>query len=504
MENDMDPLEFAERRRIAAEALKDWAEDELLAAKAQITALTPAEPPVEQPPVEAPPAEDPPAPDPDPVPAPDPDPVPAPDPDPGPAPDPDPVPAPDPDPVPAPDPDPVPPAPPTVPTPPVIGNTIALDHNDLMAKVDALSASTGDYTIGVKDGHFGAVTLSGVNIGGTLTIVAENRRKAKFAKFDMTAGARNILLSGLGSCPLGEATPNGPGTKLYGILADRSTANIIVDDAYCQGHVESADHANWTVAEWRKRAMGGVYLQGQGGGVLRTYCEGVRFGINMSADDGFVTKCYVFGASGDTLRLSAQRIKVRGFLGTDTVYMNDGNHPDGAQAFIPDGKGGFILMTGLDIEEIALFDWTTRADNPMRYRSEAKPAMQGWGRLQGIGFHSASFADMRLVRVHVRTPTGNGIHIGGVANLYGRDWNVLNSDYGLPTMAPGTKPSYDARFPKIDVNASGTVDVQDTIAQQYAGNLAGRIVNARVATSQDYTAAAPEPSWIAPLCALAA
>ncbi|PQV52906.1 hypothetical protein LX70_04012 [Defluviimonas denitrificans] len=390
-----------------------------------------------------------------------------------------------------------PPDPDPVPTPPVIGSTVAINETDLRDKVAKLGS--GPATIGVKNGHFGAITLSGVNLGGQLTIVAENRREAKFESILLKGGSKDVQLFGLGTCPKGNATGGGTGpelqNKVYGITADASTSKIIVMDAFCQGHLDSANHAWWTEAEWRSRAQGGVMIQGADSAIIDSYAEGVRFGFNMMGDRGVMDSLRVFGASGDCFRATAHDLVCRNLLGSDLVYMNDGNHPDGLQSFLLDSNRKVVVMRNLTLKNIALFDWTVRHDNPMRFASEnTNPAMRRWGRMQGLGLHQAGFSNMSIEDVYIKTPVPNGLHIGGVNGLYGRRWTVLNSDYGLSDI-----DSYDTRWPKINVNATGIVDVADTEAEDYAGSLAGQIVNAK---GCDYTA--PEPAWVAPLRQLAA
>lgn len=382
-------------------------------------------------------------------------------------------------------------------TPPIVGTTVASDAADLMDKVSLLGSSTGDYTIGLKDGHHDVVSFNNLDIGGKLTIVAENSRGAKCERINLNGNSKNIKIDGIGTCPKGEITASGLGNvKLYGITASPQSSFIEIENAFCQGHLDSANHAYWSKAEWRARGIGGIFLQGQDSSARNIYCEGVRFGVNLTGDRSLAENCYIFGASGDAFRGAAHDLTFRNCLGTDLVYMDDGNHPDLFQVFLV-VNGTNITVRGLRVEYLAGYDWTVRSDNPMRFRSEAKPQMQGWGRMQGVGMHQTMFLNPILTDIYIRTPIANGIHIGGTDGLYGRRWNVLNSDYGLP--------SFDTRFPKISVNANSAnnpVDVEDTIAEAYSGNLDGRIVNQQMASAADYTVARPQ--WIDEITKLAA
>lgn len=111
--------------------------------------------------------------------------------------------------------------------------------------------------------------------------------------------------------------------------------------------------------------------------------------------------------------------------------------------------------------------------------------------MQGIGLHSTLNVGIDLSDIFVKTSVQNGIHIGGAKDLYGRRWRVLSGDYGTT--------SFDGRFPKIAVSASGVADVAETEAEDYTASSKAIIKNMMVS---DY--AAPEPSWIAPLWDLAA
>lgn len=395
-------------------------------------------------------------------------------------------------------------------TPPIIGNTVATDAADLMGKVQALGPTTGDYTIGVKDGHHAPIKLSKVNIGGKLTIVAENRRGVKFDRITIDGGSTDVKLLGLGSCPVGDATAGGLGNvKQYGITADTSTARIEVEEAFCQGHVDSVNHAYWTLAEWRARGMGAVFLQGVDSAARKIYGEGVRFGVNLVGDRSIAEDCYIVGLSGDGFRGAAHDLTFRRCMASDLVYMNDGNHPDGLQVFIVQ-NGVNVTVRNLNVEMLALFDWTVRYDNPLRFAYDkvtSNPNMARWGRMQGIGMHQTKFLNPSLVDIYIRTPIANGIHIGGTDGLYGRRWNVLNSDLGLPLLNP-TNPnnslSYDKRFPKINVNASAAnnpVDVDDIVAEDIVGNIVGQATNARIVDGGAPDYLDPKPSWISDIMA---
>lgn len=418
---------------------------------------------------------------------------------PEPQPDPDPQPTPDPDPVPDPVPDPTP-----VPTPPIGGTTVATDAADLMAKIAALAGSTGPQTLGIKRGHFGPLAISGVRLGAKLTIVAEDRREAIFETITIS-GSQDVRLQGLGTCPRDLPVLN-PKIKNYGVTALPDTARIEVADALCRGHLDSANHAHWTQAEWNARALGGVFLQGPDSLMEGCYAEGVNFGFNLTGDRSTIRGAYVFGASGDAFRLAADGLTAEDLLGTDLVYKRDGNHPDLCQGF--KGLGGSTVrgVHGLTLRRLAGIEWTVRYDNPLRIAADANNvANKTPGIMQGFGFHAVGNTDLDLEDIWIRTAVSNGIHIGGVTNLRGRRWTVLSGDYAVRAdryPAPGQPgANYDTRFPKISVNASGVVDVADTLAEAYSGGLTAMIVNRQDATDASYALA--EPAWVAAIRALA-
>lgn len=470
-----DELEATARRRIAIEAMIDYVTAELGGAQ----------------------------PEPQPVPEPQPEPQPEPEPGPDPAPEPDPAPTPDPDPVPGPQPEPDPgpvptPTPTPVPTPPIGGTTVAVDEADLVAKVAAL---TGPGTIGIKRGHFGNLNLSGIRKGGKVVIVAEARREAIFETISI-GNSQDVRLEGLGTCPRDLPALN-PRGKAYGITAATDTARIEVVDAICRGHLDSANHAWWTKAEWDARALGGVFLQGPGSLIEHCYAEGVNFGFNLTGDNSVLRQCYVFGASGDAFRLAADGLTAEDMLCTDMVYKRDGNHTDLCQGFKGIGGNKVRGVRGLTLRRLAGIEWTVRHDNPLRIAVDSK--QQTPGVMQGFGFHATGHADLDLEDIWIRTAVSNGIHIGGVTNLRGRRWTVLNGDYevrGNRYPAPGQPgANYDTRFPKIAVNAGGSVDVADTLAEAYSGTLMPVIANRGDVTAAHY--ALPEPAWVAPIRAVA-
>jgi len=418
-------------------------------------------------------------------------PVPQPDPDPDPLPDPEPAPAPDPDPVP----DPVPPS------PPIGGTTVAVDEADLVAKIAAMS---GPGTIGIKRGHFGNLNLAGIKKGGKVVIVAEDRRESLFERITISNSA-DLRLEGLGTVPKDLPVLN-PKVKNYGITALPDTARIEIFDAYCRGHLDSKNHAYWTQAEWGARALGGVFLQGADSLIAGCYAEGVNFGFNLTGDRSTIRGAYVFGASGDAFRLAADGLTAEDMLGTDLIYKDDGNHPDLCQGF--KGTGGSTIrgVHGLTLRRLAGIEWTVRYDNPLRIAVDANNvANKTPGIMQGFGYHATGHTDLDLEDIWIKTAVSNGIHIGGVTNLRGRRWTVLSGDYEVRAdrypapMQPGA--NYDTRFPKISVNASGVVDVADTLAEAYSGGLTAMIVNRQDATDASYALA--EPAWVAAIRALA-
>ena len=388
----------------------------------------------------------------------------------------------------------------TIPTPPVIGQTVAVDESDLMAKANALKWTGKDYTIGVKDGHFGAVAFSGLELGGgaRLTIVAENRRRAIFERITLTGGSKNIRTVGIGVCPRGVPTL-APKGKTYGFTADPSCPGIEVIDGIFRGSLDSGNHPWWDLATWQAQALGAVFLQGAGSLIENCYAEAVNFGFNLTGAGSTMRRLYVYGASGDAFRAAADNLTAEDLLGTDLVYKRDDNHPDLFQGFVNIGGNQVRGVHNLKVRRLAGIEWTQNYRNPLRVAVDAQnDAMRTPGIMQGFGFHAVGHQDLDLEDIWIRTAVSNGIHIGGVTNLRGRRWTVLNGDYEVRSDRyagvgqPGA--NYDTRFPKIAVNASGAVDVDDTLAEDYSGTLAPMITNRKDVTSTDY--AAPAPAWV--------
>lgn len=452
---DQDFLFFAKARRTALLNQIDDLVDEIKACDAAIAELMTEGPEPPAPPEEpAPPVDEPPV---DPTPT---DPAPT-----------DPAPT---DPKPAPTP---------IPTPPIGGTTVAVDEADLVAKIAAMS---GPGTIGIKRGHFGNLNLAGIKKGGKVVIVAEDRRESLFERITISNSA-DLRLEGLGTVPKDLPVLN-PNVKNYGITALPDTARIEIFDAYCRGHLDSRNHAYWTQAEWNARALGGIFLQGPDSLIEHCYAEGVNFGFNLTGDGSTLSGGYVFGASGDGLRAAADRLTVTDFLGTDLIYKKDGNHPDLIQGFKGIGGGTIRGVYGFTGRRIAGIEWTVRVDNPLRWNAN----LNRFGIMQGFGYHASGHKDIDLEDFWCLTPVAHGMHIGGVQNLRGRRWTVLNSDFGLP--------GYDTRFPKINVGAGGVIDVADTVAEGYGTQML--IQNRKDASAADYPA--QEPVWVAPIRAVAA
>ncbi|WP_413864352.1 hypothetical protein [Albidovulum sp.] len=450
---DQDFLFFAKARRTALLNQIDDLVDEIKACDAAIASLLSEGPEPPAPPEEpAPPVDEPPV---DPAPT---DPAPT-------------------DPNPAPTPTPTP-----IPTPPIGGTTVALDMADLVAKIAALN---GPGTIGIKRGHYDNLDLSGIKKGGKVTIVAEDRREALFERINIS-NSTDLRLEGLGTVPKDMPVLK-PRVKNYGITALPDTARIEIVDAYCRGHLDSKNHAYWTQAEWNARALGGIFLQGPDSLIESCYAEGVNFGFNLIGDGSTLTGGYVFGASGDACRAAADRLTITDFLGTDLIYKKDGNHPDLIQGFKGTGGSSIRGIYGFTGRRIAGIEWTVRHDNPLRWNDN----LSRWGIMQGFGYHAQGHKDIDLEDFWCLTPVSNGFHIGGVQNLRGRRWTVLSSDYGLE--------GYDTRFPKINVGASGVIDVADTLAEGY--NTGISIQNRKDASAASYPA--QEPAWVAPIRAIA-
>lgn len=446
---DQDFLFFAKARRAALLNQIDDIVDEIKACDTAIASLLPEGPEPPAPPEEpAPPVDEPPV---DPAPT-------------------------DPEPTPTPTPTPIP-------TPPIGGTTVAVDVADLVAKIAAMS---GPGTIGIKRGHFGNLNLAGIKKGGKVVIVAEDRRESLFERITIS-NSTDLRLEGLGTVPK-DLPVLDPKVKNYGITALPDTARIEIFDAYCRGHLDSKNHAYWTQAEWNARALGGIVLQGPNSLIERCYAEGVNFGFNLTGDNSTLTGGYVFGASGDGLRAAADGLTVTDFLGTDLIYKKDGNHPDLIQGFKGLGGGKVRGVYGFTGRRIAGIEWTVRADNPLRWNDN----LNRFGIMQGFGYHASGHRDIDLEDFWCLTPVANGMHIGGVQNLRGHRWTVLNSDFGLP--------GYDTRFPKINVGAGGVIDVSDTVAEGYG--TAMPIQNRKDASTADYPA--QEPAWVTSIRAIAA
>lgn len=372
-------------------------------------------------------------------------------------------------PEPTPDPDPVP-------EPPVIGRMVATSISDLLDKIKALPS--GDATIGMANGNYGSLTLSNINIGGELNIVSENRRAANFEKIVIDKNSKDIRLTSMGVCPVGEFTSTiGLNNKFYGVTSDGTTSMIDIEDFYLQGHEDSANHLSWSLQDWRNRGLGAVFLQGANSSIRNCFAQGVRFGFNLIGANSLCENNFVDGASGDGFRASQDFITFMKNVAKNLVYMKDGNHPDGFQAFGKVVAGKATLLSGLSISGLALIEWEGNNPSSLHWNDN----LNKWGIMQGVGLHATAFKDLILNDIFVVTAVSNGIHIGGCQNLTGSNWEVRSPLYGTP--------DFDTRFPKINVNAGGSVSVDNISAEAFAGNLV-----ASNKTSPDYSK--PAPSWI--------
>lgn len=301
-------LEFATRRRIAAQAAIDFHTDERLACEAMIARLAaepvpedpaPTEPKPEEPRPEEPKPEEPKPEEPKPE-----------------------EPRPE-EPKPE-EPTPADPAP--TPTPPITGGHNAFGPAELLAK---LAAAKGGEVISAKSGYaYEGLTVSGVKPTSKVIVAAEPG--ARFGQVVVRNSSKLALMNLpflLASAPVPtKATP-------HFVTALNDTSEIEVIDCDFRSRTDADAYPDWALADWVTWKMGAVLLSGPDSVIDGCTATAVNMGFSVGGVRSAIRKSTVFGFSRDGARLTADYCTFDDNHVQDAINIGDKNHWDGLQLF---------------------------------------------------------------------------------------------------------------------------------------------------------------------------
>lgn len=354
----------------------------------------------------------------------------------------------------------------TLSSPALGGRTVATSASDLATKLKALGP--GDHTVGVADGHHDRCAVAGVNTGGTVTIVPENPRGAKFDRLHFGSGCVGITVRGID----GEAKAEVPvvNAKPYIFMAQPGSSKIRFEDTVIKTRSDADGCTRWAKADWWDWQIGGIQIRGADCAVSKADLRAVYFGVDASIGSrrALIEDVTIRGVAGDGFRVNESGTTVRRCKVTDFVRI-DANHPDGLQAF---GKYDpttrkYALLSDLTLEDLSFIEWTDWQTNPLRINPD--PGMGRYGILQGIGFHSAPYARVAMRRINVATCHANGVKIVGVNGLAIEDVTAWNVDHGTP---------FDkANLPRIDIKGCTITSMSNLRANAFLNQAKGTPVD---------------------------
>ena len=287
-----------------------------------------------------------------------------------------------------------------VPAPAIIGGAIAVDGQDLLAKL--ASAVDGD-TIGLADGgEFGALTIS--NIRKQVTIEGSAHFDALKIKSCSGLTFRSFLVH-----PTTQPIID-PKVKGFNITIDRNCSDLVFDDVQMQGRIDAQDWVNWTFHDWTDWRMGALWSEAPRVTVTGCRAIGVQMGYMMAGKENQILNSVVYGFSDDGARLCEDNSSAIGNIITDRVMIS-GDHPDGIQVFKTSG-----LLSGLTI-----------TGNTIRERTQnINPALRT--HLQGICGHNGPYAGVNVTGNTVETTSTLGVSFNNVDGLLIDGNNCTHTD----------------------------------------------------------------------------
>ncbi len=271
--------------------------------------------------------------------------------------------------------------------PATIGGKVAVDGQDLLAKL--ASAVDGD-TIGLR-GEFGALTIAGVRKNVTL--------QGEGAHFDSLKikDSSGLTFTNFGVWPT--VKPVIGSVKLFNVQAEPDTSDLVFDGLLLRGRVDSDDWVNWAAQDWIDWRMGAIWSRGQRVTARNCRAVGVQMGYMLSGRENHILGNTVFGFSDDGARLNDDNSSAVGNTITDRIMIN-ADHPDGIQCFKTSGP-----LTGLLI-----------ADNIISERTQnIAPALRT--HLQGVGLHNGPYAGVTITGNRIDTTSTLGISVNNCDGL---------------------------------------------------------------------------------------
>lgn len=307
-----------------------------------------------------------------------------------------------------------------------------LTVSTLAALTAAITPSFAGGTIILKDGAYGALTLTNKNPSTSIRIVAENPDKAHFTKITLT-GCSNLIFENLAVWPLTQVVKTS--TPKFGISGNGATHHIQVIGGKIRGRFDSDNFPKWTKADWTNWAQGGIQFAGQYNTVDGVKMVGVHFGVSFTGKFNTVKNTSVFGFSGDSFRLNNDDCTLENSAATDPVQI-DANHCDGVQSFGKLVNGKYTLVKNLRIVNNQFIESTVNQNNPLR------------AKMQGIGLHNPPYANATILNNVVESTAFTGISVKGcaTANVSG---NIVRN---ASKIAGANYPSFDVTGSNLTVN----------------------------------------------------
>lgn len=310
--------------------------------------------------------------------------------------------------------------------PATIGGKVAVDGQDLLAKL--ASAVDGD-TIGLADGgEFGALTIS--NVRKQVTIEGSAHFDSLKIKSCSGLTFRSFLVHPSVQPVIGTV-------KLFNIHADRNCSDLVFDDVQMQGRTDAQDWVNWTFQDWTDWRMGALWSEAPRVTVTGCRAIGVQMGYMMTGRENHILNSVVYGFSDDGARLCEDNSSAIGNIITDRVMIN-GDHPDGIQVFKTSG-----LLSGLTI-----------TGNTIRERTQ-NIAVDLRTHLQGICGHNGPYAGVNVTGNTVETTSTLGVSFNNVDGLLIDGNNCTHTD------------KVWGKYPSIRVTNSPNWTVTNNVAHTY-------------------------------------
>jgi hypothetical protein len=301
----------------------------------------------------------------------------------------------------------------------------------------------GDVVL-LADGDHGPLHIQDANFPTPVTIRSQNEKKAHVEYVYVHGNTRNVTVANLSVWSSNANKPVGPLVSTAQTASDLKFVGLDI-----RGGKDAGNYLNWSKSEWLSRAVDGIMIYSPRTVVRRNQLTGVRFGIAISADDGWVGANRISGFSADGLRGNGANNQFRANYVENCVSVDE-NHPDGFQAFTQ------TRIVGLLIERNTIMEWTADPKHPLRCG------------LQGIGLFDGFYDNLLIRNNVVSTRMGHGITVMGARNARITHNTVVQAE-GLPGNYP-----WIAVYGHKNGSPSTDVVVANNLAMAFGGGSNGQ------------------------------